>query len=214
MTLAELRVLVRNMLKYELEDESFTDADLQPYIQEAVRQFARDAFWRYTYTSANITAGTVEVDCASSTLFNPRLLVVSQVSWNGRQLEPVTSGERWLYLPATGTPSLAQIQGTLVRLYPVPSENGVLVAYGIRMPNMPSAAGDVIDVPAGYEHAIVCHTVYDLAKLKGKDNMPHVQARWAEYLHHVQRYREATATQRLVQLPAPCPSPLAPRGRR
>jgi len=214
MTLADMKVLVRNMLKYELEDESFTDADLQPYIEEALRQFARDAFWRYAYTSADVTAGTAEVDCASGTLFNPRLLVVSQVSWDGRQLEPATSADRWLYLPATGTPSLVDIQGTLVRLYPVPSQDGLLVAYGIRMPNMPSLDADIIDVPAGYEHAVVCHTVYDLAKLKGKDNTAHVQARWAEYLRHVQRYRDATATSRYVQRPSPVPSPLAPGGRR
>jgi hypothetical protein len=179
MTLGELLTEVRNLLAYELEGESYTDAQILPYVYHALRDFALQAWWRFGYSrrkdsAGMLPAGTQEVDFADRNTYDPPLLQVRRVWWENNELLVLPQSEVGLYLTGSGSPRRVLIQGSRVQLFPIPSSAGVIAAWGIIYPALPSLGSDVIDFPAGFEHYLAHGVVWQIAFQKGMANSPNV----------------------------------------
>lgn len=179
MTLGELLTEVRKLLAYELEGESYTDAQLIPYVHHALRDFALQGWWRFSYSRRKdsaglLPAGTQEVDFSDGNTYEPPLLHVRRLWWENSELLVLSQSEVGLYLASTGYPRRVLIQGSRVQLFPVPSSDGVIAAWGIRYPDLPSQSSDVLDFPAGFEHYLPHGVVWQIAFQKGLANTGNV----------------------------------------
>lgn len=180
MTLSELLAQVRALLAYELEGDAYSDAQLLPYVHHALRDFALQAWWRFCYSRRKdsaglLPAGTQEVDFADSSTYEPPLLQVRRVWFENRELQCLTMTDVGRYLSAVGSPSQMLVEGSRVQLFPVPSSAGVIVAWGIRYPALPTQDTDTIDFPTGYEAYLPHGVVWQIAFQKGVQNTPNVQ---------------------------------------
>lgn len=180
MTLSDLLAQVRALLAYELESEAYSDADLLPYVHHALRDFALQGWWRFTFSRRKdsaglLPAGTREVDFADSSIYEPPLIQVRRIWFENRELQLVTMSDVGRFLSTFGTPAQMLVEGSRVQLFPVPSSAGVIVAWGIRYPTLPTQGTDLIDMPAGYEAYLPHGVVWQVAFHKGVRNTPNVQ---------------------------------------
>lgn len=177
MTLGELKSQVRALMAYELESERFSDANLLTYVHHALRDFALQAWWRFVLSSRNapVPAGTASLDFADHTQFTPPLLQVRRVWWDTWELDMLKHRDISYHLASLGMPKYMIVEGARVQLYPMPSAEGIILGWGIRMPILPQNDNDVIDFPAGYSVYLPHGVVWQMAFLSGVQNSPNVQ---------------------------------------
>lgn len=130
MTLRKLIFSIRVELKEPIE-AIWSDKQLVEYINETLLYDIATLVNEKRTFSTTVMANTVEVELPVG------LLIPMMAAWHGVSRSDIEIGaivSRHIFSDTVGTPRLAWVVGNRLRLYPIPSRNGILRIYGTVRP--------------------------------------------------------------------------------
>lgn len=190
-TLAQLRAQVRVRLD-ETTATAWTDAEINGWINEGVRDVARRSETLQISTPISVVAGTQEYTAPSDLA---RLYRAEFKPTNSTSIYPLTYRDFnnmdavwWTSKTSVqSTPELFTLWGyppsLKIILYPKPSQSGTLTVYYYQVPADVTADGATIPVPNGWEDLVVEYASYLALRRDRDDRWKEARATYEDHLN-------------------------------